>query len=132
MDLSSAAASAICRPAPAVANGIVYAKGYQLGVFPAAEEFGGGAWKVDCRRDGGECMPLWRSSGSLVSRGRPLVANGLVGTTSLYSTDCPAGQICSPVFEAEAVTGSFADTAAISDGVLYLPARDRKLYAYGL
>ena len=117
---------------PSVANGVVYANGIQEHLFPG-EEFGGAAWPVDCRSDGGECSPLWRSAESMGFFGPSAVTNDLVISLVAYDAHCASdGRICPVLWNVGASPNGYLGTATVSDGMVYIPAEDNKLYAFGL
>jgi len=123
---------------PTVAEGVVYGDGQQTQLFPA-DSYGQSAWSVSCRSNGGECRPLFRF-GSRTSYLNPSAyANGVLyrNASGHAVTGCVRdGTICNaplwtPPSENTSPNG-WGGSATISDGVLYLPGLDRKLYAYGL
>ncbi|MFZ5893030.1 MAG: hypothetical protein ACOY0T_18360 [Myxococcota bacterium] len=124
--------------APAVAEGVVYAQGTQPALF-RNETYYSSAWAVNCRSNGGECRPLMRFATifhDVTADLGPAFANGVVYTNSgaipvsqcaRDSSICPA-----PLWAADIIPDGYGGPGSISDGVLYIPGLDNKIYAYGL
>ncbi|MFZ5896453.1 MAG: hypothetical protein ACOY0T_35695 [Myxococcota bacterium] len=127
--------------APAVAEGVVYSEGRQPALFPSDSYFAS-AWAVNCRSNGGECRPLMRFATIFRDSDADLgpgFANGIIyhGAGAFPVDLCPRdATICSiprwvPPAEGRSPNG-YGGPGTISDGVLYIPGLDNKIYAYGL
>jgi hypothetical protein len=83
---------------------------------------------VGCRRDGGECPPLWQSATAFVNYlSHPVAEQGVVYVgadrgVAAYSTSCgTGGATCAPLWNVD--LGEVVTGPALHDGVLYVQSR---------
>ena len=120
---------------PTVAEGVVYANGTQPALYKK-QPYGSSAWSVSCRSNGGECRSIFRFGTQFSAPYSMSYARGVLFKASgAYPVgNCSRdGSICQlQPWSAGSIPDGFGGPATVSDGVIYLPGLDRKLYAFGL
>jgi outer membrane protein assembly factor BamB len=123
---------------PAVVDGVVYitSDDGMLQAFDAAGQ-------TSCSGTPTVCQPLWSSPQETVIRSSPVVANGVVYIGSSHNTieafdaagatGCSGTpKVCQPLWQGPApgLNGVSDSTPAVANGLVYVGARDGRLYAF--
>lgn len=97
----------------------------------------GKTYDVDCRRDGGECTPLWRHGVVAELRGDLTMAGDVLfavasGRAYGFDAHCSGGEPCAKIWSSEPFTGWVTGSATVSDGVIYVGGAGGYFYAFAL
>jgi outer membrane protein assembly factor BamB len=120
---------------PAVVGGVVYAGGLDgLWAYSASGSNG-------CSGTPKTCSPLWHGSDATVAVSGPTsttavaVVNGMAYISAdndvyAFSTACPVGSICKPLWSYTASSGAGFSSPAVANGKIYVNATDATLYVF--